>query len=77
MQINSSALQRVRSGQFRPDAIATIFENMANLVGETGAAATEFTLGYQHPDDLVTEGDMVPVIVLALRPAQKPPEKPA
>lgn len=76
MQINNSALQRVRSGQFRGEAIATIFEHLATMVGEMGAAASEFTLGYQQPGDPVNEGDMVPVIVLALRPAQKPPEKP-
>jgi hypothetical protein len=76
MQIQQSALQRVRSAQFRPEAIANIFEHMAMIARESGAVATEFVLGYQQPDEPVEEGDYVPVIVLGLRPAQKP-TKPA
>lgn len=73
MQINESALQRVRSAQLRGEGVALIFEMMAKLVAE-GAAAAEFTLGYQKPEDVIQEGDLVPVIVLALRPAVMPAE---
>jgi hypothetical protein len=77
MQIHPSSLERLRSAQFRPEAIATIFEHMGKMTGEIGAAASEFTLGYQKDEDEVREGDMVPVIVLALRPAKLSPAKPA
>lgn len=73
MQINPSALNRLRQAQLRSDGIATIFEAMSKAI-EAGATATEFVLGYQHPDDPVAEGDLVPVIVIALRPAAKPAE---
>lgn len=76
MQIHPSSLGRLRSAQFRSEAIATIFEHLAKLNGEFGSVASEYTLGYQSPDDEVTEGDLVPVIVLALRPATLPPPKP-
>lgn len=73
MQINESALNRVRSAQFRGDGIALIFETMGKLIAEQGVPAAEFTLGYHSPEDPVAEGDLVPVIVLALRPAQVKP----
>jgi hypothetical protein len=76
VQINKSALGRLTAGQFRPDAIGTIFETMALAAQQMGSAATEFTLGYQHPDDPVADGDLVPVIVLALRPAAMPAAMP-
>ncbi len=49
---------------------------MAQSALVMGQVATEYTLGFQHPDDPVAEGDLVPVIVLALRPAAPKPEAP-
>jgi len=76
VQIQEPALQRVRSGQFRADGIAAIFEHMGKMVAELGPTCAEFTIGYQSPDEPVAEGDMVPVIILQLRPAVIPPPKP-
>lgn len=71
MQINQAAMRRLRSAQLRAEAIATIFEVMIKAI-EAGSSQTEFMLGYQSPEDTVADGDLVPVIVLALRPATKP-----
>jgi hypothetical protein len=66
----------VKSAQFRPESIATIFEHMDKCVDEMGVAASQFTLGYQKPDDVVVEGQLVPVIVLMLQPVVLTPVKP-
>lgn len=70
MQLHAQAIERLRAGQFRPDAIATIFEAM--LKGLEAGMPGEYALGYQQPEDTVAEGDMVPVIILTLQPARKP-----
>lgn len=72
MQLNQTALQRVRTAPLRAEAVATIFEVMARSMTEVGSVASELMLGYQQPTDVVADGDYVPVIVLALRLAQKP-----
>lgn len=69
MQISTSALQRVRSAQLRPDAIATIFEHMAACAELHPGGRPQFVLDYEDPDMPAGEGDLIPVIILSLRPA--------
>lgn len=70
--LHQASLNRLRAAQMRPEAIATIFEHMAMAVGEMGVAASQYTLGFQRPEDEVRVGDLVPVIVLSLVPASIP-----
>ncbi len=74
MQILPAALQRVRTAPLRAEAIATIFESLAQHFEQCGEEAATYTLGYQNADDFVSEGDLVPVIVLSVRPAFKKEE---
>lgn len=68
MQINQQALQRLRDAGFRGEAVAKIFEMMAEAAESVGSTPSEFVLGYQYDNDAVTTGEMTPVIILALRP---------
>lgn len=73
MQIQASALERVRGCRLDPNVIASIYERMLNDVRVLGVKATELTLDWQDYNEPVAEGDMVPVMVLCLRPAIKEP----
>lgn len=74
MQLNPHTLKRLQEAQLRPEAIGTIFENIAKCVDQFGPAAAQLSLDYQHPDDPVSDGDLIPVIVLSVRAATKPIE---
>ena len=51
----------------RGEAIATIFEHLGKMAEVVGYSAAEQLLTYQEPG--AQEGDLVPIIILALRPA--------
>jgi hypothetical protein len=55
----------------RPEGVATIFEFLLKIASQVGPAAAQLEISYQAADDTVIEGDLVPVIVLALKPAVK------
>lgn len=73
MPINQAALQRLRDSQMRGGGVATIFEHLAFGFEQLGAAASQVQIDYQDPADTVVEGDLIPVITLALRPATLQP----
>lgn len=68
MQVAGNALARIRESPMRGEGIATIFEGMAGSLNY-GAPTAHFALDFQHPDDVLSEGDLIPVITLSLRPA--------
>lgn len=53
----------------------TILEGLLNAYELLGPEAAEIHLDYQKDDDPVEDGDLVPVIVIALRPARKKHEE--
>lgn len=69
MKLHSPSFSRLKEAQLRPEAIATIFEMMANLVSTCGPMANQFTLTWQQPNDEFEEDDLLPVITLSLQPA--------
>lgn len=69
MAILTPALNRLRQAQLRAEAVCTIFEHLDHAVEQFGAAASSVQIEYQKPDDEPVEGDLVPVIILSLRPA--------
>jgi RNA 3'-terminal phosphate cyclase len=73
MRIQPEALARLRAAQMRGEAIATIFEHMGKMAEVAGYSAAEQLLTYQEPNAVVEEGDLVPIIILALRPANVGP----
>jgi len=76
VQIPTSALEKVAGSRMSGPAIRTIFERMLRDIEEFGIIASEMTLSFQDPNLPVTEGDVVPVIILALRPAATPEKEP-
>lgn len=69
MPIPQHVLQRVRSAPSSGEGLARIFEQIALTAELLGGAIGQFTLDFQRADDPVVEGDLIPVIVLTLRPA--------
>jgi len=72
MRLHPQSINRFISGKFRPEPILTILEGLRNAFEQLGPEAAELHLDWQKDDDLVEVGDLVPVIVIALRPARKP-----
>jgi len=69
MQIASQALARIKESPMRGEGIATIFEAMAGAL-KFGSPTAHFALDFQHPDDVLNDSDLIPVITLSLRPAR-------
>lgn len=69
MPIAKEGLIRLRDSLMRGEAVATIFEGMVIGMERLGAPTSHLTLDFQHPDDVLDEGDLIPVITLSLRPA--------
>lgn len=68
MKINEQALKRVAEARMNGQKIADILEIL--LYQAQGLNTTpSFVIDYQHPEDEVEEGDWIPVITVALRPA--------
>ncbi len=76
MQIQRSALEKVEGSRMSGPAIRTIFERMLIDIDQLGIAASEITLDFQDHTLPAQEGEMVPVIILALRPAISQPITP-
>ncbi len=69
MPVAKKPLVRLRESLMRGEAVATIFEGMAIGMEQLNVPASRFTLDFQHPDDVLEAGDLIPVITLSLRPA--------
>lgn len=76
MRIPVSALEKVAGSRMSGPAIRTIFERMLADIEHIGVPATEITLDFQDHTIPAEEGDVVPVIILALRPALGQPITP-
>lgn len=78
MQINRATYDRMCQSLVRSEALGTIFEAMLPLA--QSGARPEFVLDWQQPGDEFAEGDLLPTIVLVLRPApvtESPPTEDA
>jgi hypothetical protein len=69
MKINKHALDRVRKAPMSGEGTADILLSMAAGATLDGAEGVSLTLDYQHEDDPVGPGDMIPIITLSLRSA--------
>lgn len=69
MPIANLPLTRLRESLMRGQAVATIFEQMAFGMENLNSPTSHYTLDFQHPDDQLEAGDLIPVITLSLRPA--------
>lgn len=70
MRIQPEALARLSAGP-RGEALALIFDYMLKTCEVMGNSATEQLLTFQDPGVVAEEGDLVPIIILALRPASR------
>ena len=68
MPIAKEALIRLRESLMRGEGVATIFEGMALGMETLNAPTSRLTLDFQHPDDVLDESALIPVITLSLRP---------
>jgi len=73
MPIAPKALTRLRESLMRGEAVATIFEGMAIGMEQLNCPTSHFSLDFQHPDDVLEEAALIPVITLSLRPATMSP----
>lgn len=69
MQLHPPSIARVRAAALRAEAIGTIFEHLTYAAREMESGSASVILDYQHRDDAVSAGDLVPVITLSVRPA--------
>lgn len=72
MRIQPQALERLKAGP-RGEALGLIFEYMLKTCEVMGSSATEQVLTFQDQSMIAEEGDLVPIIILALRPANVGP----
>jgi hypothetical protein len=68
MKVAPAALARLRESPMKGEGVGTIFEAMAFGMEQTNTPCSMFTLDFQHPDDAVEPGQLIPVITLSLRP---------
>jgi hypothetical protein len=69
MRITDEALERIEQSSVSGKTLARIFEQLEAASVDANGIGSCVTLDFQHPDDKVQSGDMIPVITLALRPA--------
>ena len=75
MPIHHPTFDRLRAAKIRGDGLATILEQMAAGIEMLGAATSQLQLDWQQPDDELREGDLLPIVILSLRPAIVPPSE--
>lgn len=66
--INKHALQAIRAAALTGPNIAAQFERMAIGTEGVGSSGGLFILSYLDPEQLPSEGELVPTITLALKP---------
>lgn len=66
--INSHALEAIRTSQITGPNLADLFEKMTNGTLAVGSSGGLLILNYLNPDQLPSEGELVPTITLALKP---------
>lgn len=73
MRIPTDALEKVAGSRMSGPAIRTIFERMLLDIEQFGIVASELTLDFQDHSKPADEDEVIPVIILALRPALRKP----
>ena len=72
MRLHPQATSRFASSKFQAASVLTILEGLSMAYQQLGPEAAELHLDWQKDEDTVEDGDLVPVIVIALRSARKP-----
>jgi hypothetical protein len=73
MQINKAASERLLTALFTPATFVEVAEQMILAQEKFGTfAPSQLPLDYQHDGDEVKPGDMIPVIIIGVRPATLP-----
>lgn len=68
MPINDYALTTIRQSGMTGADFADLFEQLAVSMAKTDSSAGLLVLNYMSPDQLPAEGELVPVVTLALKP---------
>jgi hypothetical protein len=68
MPINNYALATIRQSGITGTDFADLFEQLAASMEKTDSSAGLLVLNYMSPDQLPAEGELVPVVTLALKP---------
>ncbi len=69
MPINPQALTRLEEASFTAPVVSRFIGNLAGMLDMTGATNSQIQLDYQHADDTIAPGDLIPFITIGLRPA--------
>lgn len=67
MKLNDAAMQAIHNSDINGPALVRVFEKMAQGLLEVRAPGGMLNLNYLPPDTMPEEGDLIPVITLALR----------
>ncbi len=74
MQLNKAARERLLAAPFTSETFVEVAEQMTEAQERFGTfAPSQLPLDYQHAVDVVEPGDMIPVILIGIRPATMPP----
>jgi hypothetical protein len=68
MQIQSQALDRIRTASISGERLATLFEGMATETNKSGGVTTTYTIDYENPEEEKDAETWIPQIILVLRP---------
>ncbi|MHC4296425.1 MAG: hypothetical protein ACYS7Y_03910 [Planctomycetota bacterium] len=70
--IHNEALQRIASSTIRPSVIVDTLMALDAALEASGSDSGQVPIDYQDINDEVKEGDLVPFLVIGLRPATLP-----
>ncbi len=68
MQINEQALKRLQESSITPEAVVATLEQICNGCNMFGIVGSQIPLDYQDADTVLEEGDLIPFIIIGLRP---------
>lgn len=72
MKLNKAARERLLAATFNSTTFVEVAEQMVEGQERFGTfAPSQLPLDYQHDGDEVEPGDMIPVILIGIRPATK------
>jgi len=73
MQLNKAAHERLLAAKFDSETFVEVAEQMIECQKRFGTfASAQLPIDYQHDGDAVEPGDMIPVILIGIRPATLP-----
>ena len=68
MQINKQALKRLQDSSITPEAFVKTLEQICNGCNLFDVEGSQLSLDYQDSDTVLEEGDLIPFIIIGLRP---------